>query len=67
MKEITQDQRDKLHHFNTVKYWHCWYDEKTNKMYDEYCNRISEPDPKQYLIDAGMIDENNKVLRYFEE
>jgi len=65
-KEITQEERDKLIHFNTVAYWHCYYDKTTNKLYDQFCGLITT-NAKRYLLNIGAIDEDNNVLFHFEE
>ena len=64
--EITQDERDKLMHFNTKRYWHCYYNKDTKALYNEYGRKIKD-NAYQYLLGAGMINENSEVLRYFED
>lgn len=63
---ITQDKRDSLMYFNTVRYWHCWYDIENNKLYDEY-GYCRNHNAKEYLRSIGVIDEENNKLFNFEE
>ena len=63
-RDITQEQRDKLMHFNTPRYWHCFYDPNSGKLYDEYCYLIME-DATPYLIECGLIDKNRNKIGYF--
>lgn len=64
--EITQDERDKMLHFNTKKYWHCYYDIKTRRLYNEYFRRLLD-DGFNYLFELGMIDEKSNQIKYFEK
>ena len=64
-KGITFEQRSELLYFNTVAYWHCYYDEKTNKLYDQYCGLITN-NAKEYLARIGLLSEDGQVLETFE-
>lgn len=63
---ITQEERDQLIHFNTKAYWHCFYDPKTDKLYNEYCRLIME-NGFSYLLGLNLIDENRNQITYFEK
>jgi len=63
--EITQKERDNLIHFNTKKFWHCWFDPKTNSLYNEYCIKVLE-NASDYLISIGMINDKLELIRDFE-
>jgi len=64
-QQITYEERDKLMHFNTSAYWHCFYDTTTNRLYNEYCRLIKE-DGKSYLVGIGLLSEDNKQIESFE-
>jgi len=64
--EITQDERDKMLHFNTHKYWHCYFDVNTHILYNEYFRRVMD-DGFCYLLNIGLIDSDCKQIKYFEE
>lgn len=66
VQSISFEERDKLIHFNTKRYWHCFYNKDTNKLYNEYC-RLLMDNAYDYLLKIGLIDENKNTLEYFEE
>lgn len=65
-QSITYEERNKLLHFNTDKYWHCYYNPKTKVLYNQYCQIIMN-DAYSYLLGIGMIDEKGNQIKYFEE
>ena len=64
--EITQEQRDKMMYFNTIKYWHAYFDVKTYRLYNQYFKRVSD-DGRDYLIKKGLMDENFNQLKIVED
>lgn len=64
--EITFEERDKLMHFNTKRWWHCYYDKNTDKLYNEYCRLVKE-NAYDYLLSIGCIDKDRNLIKYFED
>ena len=64
-KEITFEQRDELLHFNTIAYWHCYYDIRTNKLYDQFCGLITNR-ANEYLMRIGLLSNSGEVIETFE-
>ena len=64
-EKITQSERDKLMYFNTVRFWHCWFDVKTKKLYDQYGNLTLE-NADIYLLSINAIDSDMNKIQQFE-
>ena len=63
---ITYKERDSFMCFNTNAYWWCYYDPKTNNLYDQFCRLLRE-DGNEYLVRIGLMDSKGKMINYFEE
>lgn len=63
---ISYEERDTLLHFNTDKFWHCFFDVKTKKLYNEFC-RLLMDDAYDYLLNIGLIDKDMNFIKYFED
>ena len=50
--------------FNTRRYWWCYFDKESKKLYDQFCNLIMD-DASGYLLDLGHIDERMNKLKEF--
>lgn len=64
-QSISYKERDNLMHFNTEKYWDCFFDVKTKRLYNEYCRLLME-DGYDYLLNLGLIDKDMNQIKYFE-
>lgn len=64
-REITQEERNKLMHFNTKRFWHCFYDKDSRILYNEYGRRVMD-DAYDYLLGIGMIDSESNQIEWFE-
>lgn len=62
---ITYEKLHDLMAFNTVRYWHCWFDPKTNRLYNQYCKLLLE-DAFGYLLGIGLINDKKEQMDYFE-
>ena len=60
-QEISFDERDSLMYFNTRRFWHCYYDVVTDRLYNQYCVKVMES-AYEYLLGIGAIDENKNQI-----
>jgi hypothetical protein len=58
--------RDKMLHFNTRRFGHCFFDPLTKKLYNEY-DRLLMNDAVEYLLSTKLMNEKLEQLDYFEE
>jgi len=61
-QDITFEKRDTLMVFNTDNYWWCYYDYKTNSLYDQFCRKINV-NAKDYLMKIGVLNSNNEKIK----
>lgn len=65
VQEITFEQLDRLMYFNTRRFWHCYYDVETDKLYNQYCVLVMD-NAYNYLLGIGAIDKDKNRLFVFE-
>ena len=49
---------------NNPTYWWCFFDLKTEKLYDQYCHLIME-NATDFLVKEGHIDKDKNILKEF--
>jgi hypothetical protein len=62
-EELKQEDRSKCLQFNIKEYWHCWYDPKTNKMYNQFGKKTMN-NAYDYLLLNGFINKEKEFLKY---